>query len=102
MAEHQDRPETSRTAQSPESPYTVHDDTDAAVAADPTTPPEPASAPGPRGPDPFGLVAGLVTLLVAALALTDTLDALDPRWLLAGVAIGVGVIVLVATVARRS
>lgn len=103
----------------PAYPYTVHDDAVSAdrpvPAADPGDPvpdgpegtdrPEGSDGPGPtgsRGPDPVGLLAGLAALAVAILAITDTLDAIDPRWLLACGAIVVGAVVLSATLGRRA
>ncbi|GAA2964996.1 hypothetical protein [Actinokineospora diospyrosa] len=51
----------------------------------------------PRRIDPLTLIAGLATLAAAAFVLTDGriwLPSLDPRWLLAGVAVLVGVLLL--------
>jgi hypothetical protein len=53
-----------------------------------------------RGPDLFTLLAGIATLLVSAYVLTDGalwVPSLDPRWLLAGGALVVGLIMLVAS-----
>lgn len=102
----------------PEQPYTIHDDAGAPVvpaAPEPAGVPlasEPAPAPGPatvtepepvrRGPDPVALLAGLATVAVAILALTDSLTAVDLRWVLAGGAIVVGVIVLAASSRPRT
>lgn len=104
----------------PEQPYTIHDDAGAPIA--PAAPEragvplasEPAPAPGPattiepepdparRGPDPVALLAGLASVAVAILALTDSLTAVDLRWVLAGGAIVVGVIVLAAASRPRT
>lgn len=72
---------------------TVHADAD-----------EPGAAPVRRRRDPFALLVGLVCLAVAVLAMASppTLVALDPRWVLAGAAVVVGVGALLATVRRRS
>ncbi|MBM7770216.1 hypothetical protein JOD54_000420 [Actinokineospora baliensis] len=51
----------------------------------------------PRRIDPLTLLAGLATLAASAFVLTDGriwLPSLDPRWLLAGVAVLVGVLLL--------
>ena len=51
-----------------------------------------------RGIDPFALIAGLGTLLASAYVLTDGtiwLPSVDPRWLIAGSAILIGLIFLV-------
>jgi hypothetical protein len=53
-----------------------------------------------RGPDLFTLLAGVATLLVSAYVLTDGalwVPSLDPRWLLAGGALVVGLIMLIAS-----
>lgn len=87
-----DRPASWHT---PDSPYTVH--ADAALATgEPVTPPR-------RRLDPLALLVGLVCLAVAALAVAApaTLAAVDPRWVLAGAAVVVGVGALLATVRRR-
>ena len=54
-----------------------------------------------RGPDVLTLVAGIATLLVSAYVLTDGalwIPSLDPRWLLAGAALVVGLFLLMASV----
>jgi hypothetical protein len=54
-----------------------------------------------RGPDLFTLLAGIATLLVSAYVLTDGalwVPSLDPRWLLAGGALVVGLFMLIASV----
>lgn len=50
--------------------------------------------------DPVALIAGIGTLLVAAYVLTDGaiwFPSVDPRWLLAGGALVIGLIMLVAS-----
>lgn len=57
-----------------------------------------------RQVDRFVLVAGLLSLLVSAYLLTDGvswLPVIDPRWLLAGGAVGVGVLLLVNSLRPR-
>jgi len=54
-----------------------------------------------RGPDVLTLVMGLISLAAASSALfhwTPPLPLLDPRWLLAGGAVLVGLLLLVASV----
>lgn len=105
----------------PEQPYTIHDDAGAPLAPAAPEPPAPeppasephagpaagpaagsatalAPEPGPvrHGPDPVALLAGLAAIAVAVLALTDSLTAVDLRWVLPGGAVVVGVIVLAA------
>ncbi|WP_433800383.1 hypothetical protein [Actinomycetospora sp. CA-084318] len=77
-----------------ESP-TVHPDADRPGAA--------PGAPARRGPDPIALLVGLVCLAVASLAMISpaTLVAVDPRWVLAGAAVVIGVGALLTTVRRR-
>jgi hypothetical protein len=56
---------------------------------------------GRRGPDVLTLVAGIATLLVSAFVLTDGalwVPSIDPRWLLAGGALIVGLFLLTASV----
>ncbi|HEV2779150.1 MAG TPA: hypothetical protein VGX25_07065 [Actinophytocola sp.] len=53
-----------------------------------------------RGPDLLTLLAGLATLLVSAYVLTDGalwVPTVDPRWLLAGGALVVGLFLLIAS-----
>jgi hypothetical protein len=53
-----------------------------------------------RGPDVLTLVAGIATLLVSAFVLTDGalwIPSLDPRWLVAGGALVVGLFLLMAS-----
>jgi hypothetical protein len=80
----------------PDQPYTVHHDVG-------TIDGDAGEAPARRpGPDPLALVAGLAAILVAVLALTGTIASVDPRWVLALVAVGVGLGVLLATLRRRN
>ncbi|WP_028933893.1 hypothetical protein [Pseudonocardia spinosispora] len=54
-----------------------------------------------QGPDLLPLLAGLVTLAMACMALANwvpNFPSLDPRWLLAGGAVLVGVLLLIASV----
>lgn len=56
-----------------------------------------------RGPDPLALVVGLATLAMAVFAFTGELPDLgfvDPRWLLAGGAAVVGLLLLVGNLRR--
>lgn len=57
-----------------------------------------------RGPDVLTLVAGIATLLVSAFVLTDGalwIPSLDPRWILAGGALVVGLCLLMMSVRGR-
>ncbi len=57
-----------------------------------------------RGPDVLTLLAGIATLLVSAYVLTDGaiwIPSLDPRWLLAGGALVVGLLLLMLSVRGR-
>lgn len=57
-----------------------------------------------RGLDPLTLLFGIGALLVSGIALTNgsgLLPGVDPRWLLAGGAILVGLLLLVGTLRRR-
>lgn len=57
-----------------------------------------------RFPDPVGLIVGLITLVISAYALSDgavDLPSADPRWLIAGVALFVGLMLLGASVRPR-
>jgi hypothetical protein len=66
---------------------------------DDTTQTEMDSDPRRRFPDPVRLVIGLLTLLAATYALTDGrfLHGVDPRWLIAGAALLLGVLLLGAS-----
>ena len=58
-----------------------------------------------RGPDPLALIVGLATLVMAVFAFVGELPDLsgfDPRWLLAGGAVAVGLVLLVGSLRNRS
>ena len=60
---------------------------------------------GRRGPDPLALLVGLATLAMAVFAFVGELPDLsgfDPRWLLAGGAAAVGLVLLVGSLRGRS
>jgi len=66
---------------------------------------EPAPAARRRGPDPLALLVGLATLAMAVFAFAGELPDLsgvDPRWLLAGGAALVGLVLLVGSLRGRS
>ncbi|HVV21489.1 MAG TPA: hypothetical protein VHF06_18790 [Pseudonocardiaceae bacterium] len=53
-----------------------------------------------RFPDPVNIIVGVLTIGVAAYALTDGewgLPAVDPRWFIAGVALLIGLLLLGAS-----
>ena len=57
-----------------------------------------------RGPDLLTLLAGVATLLVSGYVLSDGaswLPSMDPRWLIAGGALVVGLILLAASLRGR-
>lgn len=57
-----------------------------------------------RGPDPFALLIGLLTLGMAAAAFTGRvpqLSGFDPRWLLAGGAALLGLLLLIGSIGRH-
>jgi hypothetical protein len=85
----------------PEQPYTIHEDVDAVGTVDTADDGSAAEPARPSGPDPLALVAGLTAIVIAVLALTGTLAAIDPRWVLAIAAVGIGCAVLVVTLRRR-
>jgi hypothetical protein len=68
--------------------------------------PEPAAEPAHRRlPDPFALIVGLVSLGVAGTAFvgrTPELVDFDPRWLLAGAAVVLGLLLLLGSLRNRS
>jgi hypothetical protein len=70
---------------------------DATVDATITAPPR------RRGPDPLALLVGLATLVMAVFAFVGELPAVDvdPRWLLAGGAAAVGLVLLVSSLRGR-
>lgn len=80
----------------PAQPYTIHEDTDMSTGPDTTV------APQRRSPDPVALVAGLVAVVLAVLAMVGVLAAVDPRWVLAGGAVAVGLAVLLTTLRKGS
>ena len=58
-----------------------------------------------RGPDPLALTVGLATLVMAVFAFVGELPDLsgfDARWLLAGGAVAVGLVLLVGNLRNRS
>jgi len=58
-----------------------------------------------RRPDLFTMLAGIATLLVSAYVLTDGalwMPDLDPRWLLAGGALVVGLFMLLGSMRGKS
>ena len=71
--------------------------------AEPGTVGQPSSPAPRRGPDPVGLGAGVVALAVAVLAVVGgggVLHGVDPRWVLAAAAVGVGLLVLLTSLSR--
>lgn len=57
-----------------------------------------------RFPDAWSLIIGLITLVISAYALSDgalNLPSADPRWLIAGGALFVGLMLLGASVRPR-
>ena len=66
---------------------------------------DPAPPARRRGPDPLALIVGLATLVMAVFAFVGELPDLsgfDPRWLLAGGAVAVGLVLLVGSLRNRS
>jgi hypothetical protein len=66
---------------------------------------DPAPVARRRGPDPLALLVGLATLAMAVFAFVGELPDLsgvDPRWLLAGGAALVGLVLLVGSLRGRS
>jgi hypothetical protein len=77
--------------------------TDVVTTPDPAPPAEPTRH--RRGPDPLALLVGLATLAMAVFAFVGDLPDLsgfDPRWLLAGGAAVVGLVLLVGSLRGRS
>ncbi|GGM58753.1 hypothetical protein GCM10012275_32400 [Longimycelium tulufanense] len=63
-----------------------------------------STTPARRGPDPLTLVAGLLALLVSAYALTNGafwLPDVDLRWIVAGGAVGIGILMLAVSLRPR-
>jgi hypothetical protein len=57
-----------------------------------------------RFPDPVAMIVGLISLVVSAYVLSDgafDLPAVDPRWLIGGGALFVGLMLLGASLRRR-
>ncbi len=74
-------------------------------APDVITTDDPAPSARRRGPDPLTLLVGLATLAMAVFAFVGDLPDLsgfDPRWLLAGGAAVVGLVLLVGNLRSRS
>jgi hypothetical protein len=83
-------------------PEPLHSDV---VTTDVITTDEPAPPARRRGPDPLALIVGLATLVMAVFAFTGEvpdLSGFDPRWLLAGGAVAVGLVLLVGNLRNRS
>ena len=79
---------------------TMHTDTTDVITTDDRTP-----SARRRGPDPLTLLVGLATLAMAVFAFVGDLPDLsgfDPRWLLAGGAAAVGLVLLVGNLRGRS
>ena len=77
----------------------IHTDTTDVITTDDRPPP----AARRRGPDPLTLLVGLATLAMAVFAFVGDLPDLsgfDPRWLLAGGAAVVGLVLLVGNLRR--
>lgn len=60
-----------------------------------------APPPTRRGPDPVTLVAGLLAIGIAAWSIVDAGRVLPPQWMLAGAAVLVGVLMLIASIRHR-
>ena len=79
---------------------TIHTDTTDVITTDDRVP-----STRRRGPDPLTLLVGLATLAMAVFAFVGDLPDLsgfDPRWLLAGGAAVVGLVLLVGNLRSRS
>ena len=75
------------------------------ITTDDITTDDPAPPARRRGPDPLALIVGLATLAMAVFAFVGELPDLsgfDPRWLLAGGAVAVGLVLLVGSLRNRS
>ena len=75
------------------------------LTTDVITTDDPAPPARRRGPDPLALIVGLATLAMAVFAFVGELPDLsgfDPRWLLAGGAVAVGLVLLVGSLRNRS
>lgn len=60
-----------------------------------------APTPTRRGPDPVTLVAGLLAIGIAAWSIVDAGRVLPPQWMLAGAAVLVGILMLIASIRPR-
>ena len=90
-----------------QTPEPLHSDvmTGDVMTGDVITTDDPAPPARRRGPDPLALIVGLATLVMAVFAFTGDLPDLsgfDPRWLLAGGAVAVGLVLLVGSLRNRS
>jgi hypothetical protein len=86
-------------------PDTIHTDTIHTDTTDVITTDDRAPSARRRGPDPLTLLVGLATLAMAVFAFVGDLPDLsgfDPRWLLAGGAAVVGLMLLVGNLRSRS
>ncbi len=75
------------------------------ITTDDITTDDPAPPARRRGLDPLALIVGLATLAMAVFAFVGELPDLsgfDPRWLLAGGAVAVGLVLLVGSLRNRS
>jgi hypothetical protein len=84
---------------------TIHTDTIHTDTTDVITTDDRAPSARRRGPDPLTLLVGLATLAMAVFAFVGDLPDLsgfDPRWLLAGGAAVVGLVLLVGSLRSRS
>jgi hypothetical protein len=75
------------------------------ITSDVITTDDPAPPARRRGPDPLALIVGLATLVMAVFAFVGELPDLsgfDPRWLLAGGAVAVGLVLLIGNLRNRS
>jgi hypothetical protein len=93
------QPETVGPAPTPEP---LHSDV---ITTDVIPTDDPAPPARRRGPDPLALIVGLATLVMAVFAFAGDLPDLsgfDPRWLLAGGAVAVGLVLLVGSLRNRS
>jgi hypothetical protein len=103
-------PERTDDKTSTESGDTMSTDLHPAPAPEPLhtdviTTDDPAPPARRRGPDPLALIVGLATLVMAVFAFVGELPDLsgfDPRWLLAGGAVAVGLVLLVGNLRNRS
>ncbi|GAA3538682.1 hypothetical protein GCM10022222_22840 [Amycolatopsis ultiminotia] len=74
------------------------------MAENPYSYDEPKAPARRRGVDPFTLIIGIATLLVSAYVLSDGaswLPSFDFRWIVAGGAVFIGVLMVAASFGRR-